>query len=262
MTETKKSLGQHWLKDVKSLEAICDAAGVHAGDNVLEIGPGTGELTAKLLDRGAHVTALEIDQSLTSLLIDRFKSKENFQLTIGDIRSFDFASMPQGYKIVANIPYYLSANLLRLLNDTDHKPDRAALLVQKEVAERVAAKPGQMAFISVCTQFYYQVNLGWEVPAKLFTPPPKVDSQVLILHKRPEPLFDVDHKQFFRIVKAGFASKRKTVHNSLSATLRTDKSAMQNFIVSAGLNPASRAQALSLENWHKLYQELKSEQSM
>lgn len=257
-TPTKKSLGQHWLKDVKSLEAICDAAGVHAGDRVLEIGPGTGELTAQLLERGAHVTALEVDNSLTSKLNNRFRNNQNFKLITGDIRTFNFSKMPAGYKIVANIPYYLSGNLLRLLNDTAHKPERVALLIQNEVAERVAAKPGQMAFISVCTQFYYEVNLGWEVPAHLFTPPPKVDSRVLILHKRQQPLFDVSEKDFFRIVKAGFAAKRKTLHNSLSATLRADKKAVQEQLENSDINPASRAQALSLENWYKLYQELKA----
>ena len=256
-TPPKKSMGQHWLKDKQSLEAICDAAGVKVGDYVLEIGPGTGELTEALLRRGAKVTALEYDDSLLPKLKKRFKESDKFNLEHGDIRSFNFTTMPAGYKIVANIPYYLSANILRLLNDTDRKPERAALLVQKEVAQRVAAGPGQMAFVSVCTQFFYEVHLGWEVPARLFTPPPKVDSQVLILHKRLKPLYDVDQKQFFRLVKAGFAAKRKTLHNSLSATLRADKTTTRQQIEQSDIDPGVRAQELSLLNWYKLYHELK-----
>jgi 16S rRNA (adenine1518-N6/adenine1519-N6)-dimethyltransferase len=260
LPETKKSLGQHWLHDTESLEAICDAAGVHAGDVTLEIGPGTGELTARLLERGAEVVALEIDQNLLLGLRARFASYDanRFFLQEGDIRTYDLGNMPENYKIVANIPYYLTNHLLRILTETAHPPERTALLVQKEVAERVAAQPGDMSIISVAAQLHFEVSKGWLVPAKLFTPPPKVDSQVLILKKRQAPLFpNLDSKRFFQIVKAGFAGRRKTLSNSLSAGLHLSKEATNERLQKAGINPGLRAQALSLEDWNVLYKAFK-----
>jgi 16S rRNA (adenine1518-N6/adenine1519-N6)-dimethyltransferase len=248
----KKSLGQHWLNDADSLQAICDAAEVASGDTVLEIGPGQGALTKVLLERGAKVTALEFDQDLIAGLRTAFPEAEIIQ---GDVRRFDFGTMPPGYKIVANIPYYLTANLLRILTDENtHKPAVAALLMQKEVAERVAAAPGQKAFITIAAEFYYQAALGREVPARLFTPPPKVDSQVLILRKRTQPLFDdADPAGFFRVVKAGFSQRRKTLLNCLSAGLQLDKSSARAICESVGIDPGRRAQTLSLEEWYNLY---------
>ncbi|CAN5607211.1 16S rRNA (adenine(1518)-N(6)/adenine(1519)-N(6))-dimethyltransferaseRsmA [soil metagenome] len=258
MPYAKKSLGQHWLTDAASLEAICDAAAVVRGDVVLEIGPGTGELTAKLLERGAEVTALEIDVSLKPGLEKRFAkyNSTEFYFQEGDIRTYDLSNMPDNYKIVANIPYYLSAYLLRLLTESLHKPKRAALLLQKEVAERVAAEPGDMSVISVASQLFYEVYKGWIVPAKLFTPAPKVDSRVLILQRREKPLFDIyDHKAFFRIVKSGFSARRKTLLNSLSGGLRLDKPVTEKWLIDAGVNPADRPQDLSIADWHRLYRQ-------
>lgn len=257
--ETKKSLGQHWLHDHDSLEAICDGAGVSAGDVVLEIGPGTGELTERLINRGAQVIALEIDQSLYKGLLKRFAKYDGmqFELHEGDIRTYDLTTLPAGYKIVANIPYYLTNHLLRILSESVNKPVRAALLVQKEVAERVAAQPGDMSLISVVTQLEYEVNKGWLVPAKLFTPPPKIDSQVLILKLRATPLFpNIDRKKFIQVVKAGFAGRRKTLSNSLSGGLQIEKGEATSLLTESGLNPGLRAQALSLENWYELYKEI------
>ncbi len=254
--DTKKSLGQHWLHDKESLEAICDGAGVVAGDVVLEIGPGTGELTEQLLGRGANVIALEIDESLHKGLTKRFSKydESRFSLQMGDIRTYDLTGLPVGYKIVANIPYYLTNHLLRILSETNNKPARAALLVQKEVAERVASEPGGMSIVSVVTQLEYEVSKGWLVPARLFTPPPKIDSQVLILKRRPVPLFpDIDRKRFISLVKAGFAGRRKTLHNSLSAGMHVAKEETGIRLTQANIDSKLRAQALSLENWYELY---------
>lgn len=251
----KKSLGQHWLNDDEVLGAMCAAANVGDGDYVLEIGPGLGSLTDKLLENGAEVLALEYDQDLTKGLRQKYSGPSTAKIIIqeGDIRTYDFSYLPKGYKIVANIPYYLTAYLLRLLTDAVHKPDVAALLVQKEVAERVAAGPGDMSVVAVATQFYYTVSLGQVVPAELFTPPPKVDSQILILNKRDEPLFDdVDTKQFFRVVKAGFSQRRKTLENSLSAGLHLSKDQAKEMLDQAGIEPNTRPQNLSLADWHKL----------
>ena len=256
MTElpfAKKALGQHWLTDSAALAAICDAGQVSPGDHVLEIGPGTGTLTEFLLAAGAHVTAVELDKSLAGALSNRF-SDSRFYLIEQDILKFDFGSLPPGYKVVANIPYYLTSNLIRVLSETSNQASRVVLLVQKEVAERVGAKPGGMSLLSVSAQFYWEVLLGLEVPARLFTPPPKVDSQILILERRNQPLFPlVDEKVFFQLVKAGFAARRKTLLNSLAGGLRTDKTVVQAVLDEAYILSDLRPQTLSLEQWHMLY---------
>lgn len=252
-TETKKSLGQHWLDDKASLAAMCDAAAIQEGDVVLEIGPGTGELTQKLLDIGAHVTALEIDDSLHRQLIHRFSSYPHFHLIKGDIRTFDLSGLRKPYKIVANIPYYLTSHLLRMLSEAEHRPRVAALLVQKEVAERVIAAPGDMSLLSVTTQFYWDVSAGQLVPKQLFTPPPKVDSQILILKQRSELLFEVDEKKYFQVVKAGFSARRKKLRSSIAAGLRIDKPRAEALLKSVGVNPSNRAQALTLTQWRDIY---------
>ena len=250
----KKALGQHWLEDAASLEAICDAAEIQMDDYVLEIGPGTGSLTARLLARDATVLAIEYDASLIRGLRQKFSAAARLGLEEADIRTYDLGSLPPDYKIVANIPYYLTAYLLRLLADTPNKPVAAALLVQKEVAERICALPGQMSLLSVVMQYCYRCDLGPVVPARLFSPPPKVDSQVLRLLRRNElPFAGVVDKDYFRLVKAGFSNRRKTLLNSLSAGLRLEKPIVLQKLADAGLQPTSRPQELSLEQWHQLY---------
>jgi 16S rRNA (adenine1518-N6/adenine1519-N6)-dimethyltransferase len=252
----KKSLGQHWLTDTISLRAMCTAAGVEPGDTVLEIGPGFGTLTEQLIVVGAHVTALEFDVSLIPSLEKKFKPYLGTQLAVepGDIRTFDFTTMPPNYKVVANIPYYLTSNLIQLLSETTNPPSTAVLLVQKEVAIRVASTPGNMSILSITAQYYWDVELDMVVRAELFRPAPKVDSQIMVLTYRTTPRFkDVDPKRFFQIVKAGFSQKRKTLLNSLSAGLRIDREATKVLCDKSGINAGLRAQALSLEDWHKLY---------
>lgn len=254
-TDAKKSLGQHWLSDELSLEAMCVAADLLQGDTVLEIGPGTGELTTKLLEKGANVIALEIDQRLHPELIRRFSAYDaNFSLVAGDIRTYDLTQLPSPYKIVANIPYYLTSHLLRIISESANPPTRATLLVQKEVAERVTAEPGDMSVLGASTQFYWQTALGAVVPKQLFAPPPKVDSQILILQYRPKPLFDVDEKAFFRLVKAGFSERRKKLRSSLAGGLQLPKTEVEQLLEKASINPNARAQELSLEDWNRLYQ--------
>lgn len=253
-TEAKKSLGQHWLDDDISLEAMCVAADVRQGDMVLEIGPGTGELTDKLLSHDAQVIALEIDNRLHKQLHQRFGSNSAFRLIAGDIRTFDLTELVAPYKIVANIPYYLTSHLLRILSESTNPPTKGALLVQKEVAERVVAEPGDMSLLSVTTQFYWLVSLGAVVPKDLFTPSPKVDSQVLVLERRTEPLFVVDEQQFFRLVKAGYSARRKKLRSSLAGGLRLGKPDIEQLLQSAEISADARAQELSLDQWHQLYQ--------
>ena len=253
LPEAKKSLGQHWLADQKSLENICGFANVKRGDSVLEIGPGKGDLTGKLLEFGAEVIAVEVDKSLEADLRKKFSSLP-FSLNMLSIMDFDLSKLPEGYKVVANIPYYLTSHLLRMLLETQHKPQTIVLLVQKEVAQRIAAKPGQMSLLSVSAQFYCDVELGQIIPAKLFTPPPKVDSQIIKLILRKQPLFkEVDNKQFFRLVKAGFSNRRKTLLNSLSNGLQLNRPDTEYLLDKAGLKPNLRPQELNLDEWHKLY---------
>ncbi|HVW23196.1 MAG TPA: 16S rRNA (adenine(1518)-N(6)/adenine(1519)-N(6))-dimethyltransferase RsmA [Candidatus Saccharimonadales bacterium] len=246
----KKSLGQHWLTDPATLTAIADAAELHSDDTILEIGPGLGSLTSELLARVGHVVAVEFDAELARKL----SANPKLEVVHQDILQFDFTEVEAPYKIVANIPYYLTSNLLRVLSETPNPAQLAVLLMQKEVAERVAAKPGAMSLLSVSVQFYWQTELGRKVPAELFTPPPQVDSQVLILRYRTQPLFpDVDEKKFFHLVKAGFAQRRKTLLNSLSSGLHLSRQETIDLCAAANIDPARRAQTLSLEEWHQLY---------
>jgi 16S rRNA (adenine1518-N6/adenine1519-N6)-dimethyltransferase len=253
MPPTKKSLGQHWLEDDHVLTAMADAVQAGPGDTVLEIGPGPGTLTRKLTARAAQVIAIEFDADLACDLPGRVPAA-NLRVVQQDILSFDFSQLPPGYKVAANIPYYLTSNLLRLLCETPNHFDRAALLIQKEVAERVCATPGDMSLLGVSVQFYCEASLGPVVPAALFAPPPKVDSQILLLGYRHEPLFkNVDRKVFFRIVKAGFSQRRKTLLNSLSAGLQLSREATTILLQKASIIPTTRAQNLSLAEWHALY---------
>jgi 16S rRNA (adenine1518-N6/adenine1519-N6)-dimethyltransferase len=251
----KKSLGQHWLGDEAVLDAMCEAAGIQAGDTVLEIGPGLGTLTTLLVQRAKHVVAVEFDEKLAAELPKHVQA-DNLEVVSQDILSFDLTSLSPDYKIAANIPYYLTSNLIRVISETPNPPAMAAILVQKEVAQRVAAKPGSMSLLRVTAQFYWQASLGREVPAELFEPPPKVGSQILMLKRRPQPLFDVDTAAFFRIVKAGFSQRRKTLLNSLGSGLHRSREETEKACNTAKVDPGRRAQTLSLDEWLALYEAL------
>jgi 16S rRNA (adenine1518-N6/adenine1519-N6)-dimethyltransferase len=252
--DTNKKLGQHWLHDEASLQAMCDAAEVSAGDTVLEIGPGLGTLTAALLDRGARVVCVEFDMQLVPGLKKKFGKNPLFSIVHQDILRFDFSVLPSGYKVVANIPYYLTSNLLRRMHEAAHAYSQAALLMQKEVAQRVCATPGDMSILSVSTQLFSTPHLGLEVPAHLFTPPPKVDSQILSLRYKTTPQFEgLNTVAYLRIVKAGFSEKRKMLRSSLSSGLGLPKTEVEALCQKAGINPQLRAQTLSLEDWYRLY---------
>lgn len=249
----KKSLGQHWLHDASTLNYICTVAQVNPSDNILEIGPGTATLTKLLVEKAGHVLAVELDANLANALSDKLKAP-NLTVVNQDILKFDLTSLPSNYKVVANIPYYLTSKLLRVLSESSNPPHLVALLVQKELAERVAARPGSMSLLSVSVQFYWEVELGHVVPARLFTPAPKVDSQIIVLKHRAQPMFpDANTQSFFRVIKAGFSARRKTLLNSLSAGLRLNKEDISSILEKAAINPSSRPQQLSLEEWYSLY---------
>ncbi|MDQ3064843.1 MAG: 16S rRNA (adenine(1518)-N(6)/adenine(1519)-N(6))-dimethyltransferase RsmA [bacterium] len=250
---TKKSLGQHWLHDEIILNDMVEAANVQSGDTVLEIGPGLGTLSGQLLGKGAKVIAVEFDKELVPGLRKKFKNNPDFILYQSDILRFDFSSLPSGYKVAANIPYYLTSNLLRLLCEMPNHFLFASLLVQKEVAERVCAVPGNMSLLSVSVQLYADATLGAKVPANLFTPPPKVDSQILCLTHLGKPRYAVDDKIFFKLVKAGFSERRKKLRSSLSSGLSVSKPEVEALLAKANIDPHLRAQALALSDWKTLY---------
>jgi len=247
-----KSLGQHWLQDREVLGEIADLADIQPGDTVLEIGPGLGTLTSELLRRANNVIAIEFDGDLARKLPGQFPGK-NLQVIEGDILSYDLNLLPAGYKVVANIPYYITSKIVRLLMTAENKPSVSVLLTQKEVAERLAAAPGQMSILAVSAQVYSEISLGPVVVAKLFTPPPKVDSQVVVLTTRLEPLVSPDvEKAFYRVVKAGYSAKRKKLRSSLSGGLGISKDEIESLLEKAAINPDDRAQDLSIADWKRL----------
>jgi len=257
MIPAKKSLGQHWLTDVEALEAISEYAEIGPKDTVLEIGPGLGHLTNYLVRQASHVIAVELDESLAAELPRRVPA-DNLSVVQADILEFDLTQLPIRYKVVANIPYYLTSNLMRVLSESSNPPHLMVLLVQKEVAERIAAGPGQMSLLAVSVQIYYRAELGIALQAELFIPPPKVDSRVVILTRHTKPLFhNLDTKNFFRLVKAGFSGRRKKLRSSLSAGLGIPKEQADELLVKAYISGEKRAQELSLQDWYKLYQTYK-----
>ncbi len=248
----KKELGQHWLKDRDILAAIADDAELMPEDTVLEIGPGLGTLTSELLRRAGRVVAVEFDPDLARKLPGQFPGK-NLQVVHEDILQFDLGSLPAGYKVVANVPYYITSKIIEKLMTAKNKPSLVVILVQKEVAERVAADPGDMSMLAISAQVFAKARLGVEVPREYFTPPPKVDSQVVILETLAAPLVaPEDEKAFFRVVKAGFSAKRKKLRSSISAGLAISKPAAEELLRHANINPDDRAEDLSIEDWLRL----------
>lgn len=255
MTAPKKSLGQHWLKDRDVLAGIANEAGITANDTVLEIGPGLGTLTSELLRRAKNVVAVELDQELARKLPGQFPGT-SLEVVNQDILSFDVRTLPENYVVVANVPYYITSKIIRLLTTAPNKPRTIVLLIQKEVAQRLGAEAGDMSILAVSAQIYATVRLGEVVPAALFTPPPKVDSQVVILEMREHPLVaEADEKAFFRIVKAGFIAKRKKLRSSLANGLHISKEEAETLLQKHGISPDNRAEDLTIENWLDLTQD-------
>ena len=228
--EPKKSLGQHWLNDSKILSKIVSYANLSKQDYVLEVGPGLGSLTSMISSQAGKVLAVEIDETLFKHL-KLLNLDQNLEIINQDILKFDLTQLPKDYKIVANIPYYLTSHLIRLLTESTNPPIKIVLLIQKEVAERIAAKPGSMSILSVVVQQYFNVELQDVVAAEMFTPPPKVDSRIVVLTRRSKPQVSTDNdKDFFRLVKVGFSARRKTLENSISNGLREDKQSIKRII--------------------------------
>jgi len=250
--KNKKELGQHWLRDRDVLSGIADCADISKNDVILEIGPGLGTLTSELLRRAGRVIAVEFDGELARKLPGQFPGKD-LEVINEDILKFDLTSLPANYKVVANVPYYITSKIVQMLMTSANKPVVVALLVQKEVAQRLAANPGQMSILAVSAQVFADVSLGDVVKAEMFTPPPKVDSQVVILKTRGSSFFvSISEVDFFKVVKAGFSAKRKKLRSSLSGGLKLSKSEVEIILQKADISPDDRAEALTLDDWARL----------
>ena len=247
-----KSLGQHFLVDAGSLDAIVDAADPQPGDTVLEIGPGLGTMTRPLTNRVARVIAVETDPVLTDLL--RRDAPGNLQVVESDILRFDLSSLPHGYKVIANLPYYLTSKIFRLLIDSPNPPSAMSVLIQKEVAERITAGPGKLSILALSIQFWGTPKIVAQVERHKFWPAPAVDSAVLQVVLT-GPAFDADPDRLFRLIKAGFGEKRKQLKNALAGGLNCSVERAVELIKLAKLAPTARAQELDLADWERLYRQ-------
>jgi 16S rRNA (adenine1518-N6/adenine1519-N6)-dimethyltransferase len=245
-----KGLGQHFLVDKPSLEAIMDAASVTSTDTVLEIGPGLGVMTRPLAEQAGQVVAVETDHVLADIL--RRDAPHNLEVVEQDILHFDLKQLPAGYKAIANIPYYLTSKIFRLLIESPNPPSMMSVLIQKEVAERITSKPGQMSILALSVQYYGTAEITRIVERHKFWPAPKVDSAVLRVTLT-GPAFPADPSKLFRLIKAGFGEKRKQLKNSLAGGLNLSSELAIVLVAEAKLAPTARAQELDLKSWRRLY---------
>ena len=249
-----KGLGQNFISDDRILAEIVNLAQINRTETVLEIGPGFGSLTRHLALAAEKVVAVELDHKLFPALKDILHPYKNIQLVQGDILKLHPGELIPGgsYMVVANIPYYITSNLIRHILESDTKPKRIVLTVQKEIAERICSeKKGSLLSISI--RIFGNPTILMEIPAKAFYPIPKVDSSVIQIELAKTPYINSnDLDNFFRIVKAGFSQKRKTLRNSLSPGLNLSTNDMEFILTGAGIDPMRRAETLDLQEWINL----------
>ena len=250
-----KRLGQNFLQDPLALEEIISAAGIESTDTVLEVGPGLGSLTRYLAVSARQVVAVELDERLIPPLKAILALHQNVRVVQGDILELapDGLITTSEYIVVANIPYYITSAVIRHLLESKTKPRRIVLTIQKEVAERICAKPGDMSLLALSVQVYGEPRIAARIPAGAFFPAPKVDSAILCVDIYQEPrieheLLDV----FFKLIRAGFGQKRKTLRNSLSSGLRISPTDAAEFLTRANIDPQRRAETLSIDEWETL----------
>lgn len=252
-----KSLGQNFLVDESALRKIIEIAEISRDEAVLEVGPGLGGLTCQLAAQARRVVAVELDDRLIPILEQELASFFNVQLIQGDILAQNPAELfdERGYLVVANIPYYITSILIRHLLESSLKPSRLILTVQREVAERICAQPGELSLLALSVQVYGQPQIRARIPAGAFYPAPTVESAVVRVDiyatpRIPAPQMDA----FFRLTKAGFSQKRKTLSNALAASLAWPKQEVVAMLLAAQIDPRRRAETLSLEEWNSLTQ--------
>lgn len=247
-----KRLGQNFLVDQSALKRVVEAASIEAEDTILEIGPGLGSLTCLLAAQAQRVVAIELDHHLIPVLQEVVSPFSNVEIIQGDILQVNLIEILQnpGYLVVANIPYYITSNLIRQLLETQLTPKRLALTVQSEVARRICAEPGDLSLLAISVQVFGKPSIAAQIPAGAFYPPPKVDSAVVRVDLYPQPLIDPQLlKTFFALAKAGFSQKRKTLRNALSGGMRWTPEQASSVLATAGIDPQRRAETLSLEEW-------------
>lgn len=257
----QKKLGQHFLVNQKILDEIVKTAQLKPNDTILEIGPGLGTLTRPLANVVKRVVTIEKDPEIIKV----FKSintditgvtileKNALSLEKDFFKDYDISS----YKLVANLPYYLTSPIIRFFLQTKPKPKIMVLMVQKEVAERIVALPPHTSLLSIAIQFYGEPTIVKEVPKDAFWPQPKVDSAIIKILPHAKKIYKVSNEQnFFRIVKAGFGEKRKQLHNSLSGGLNLSSEFVKKILIKSHINNSRRAQTLTIPEWIELYNNL------
>jgi len=255
----RRSLSQNFLTDAGALDAIVEAAELAPGDRVVEIGPGLGVLTRRLLAAGAQVLAVELDPRLAAWLRSELGSVAGFDLIEANALDFDAgrAFPGEAFKVVANIPYHITSPLLHAFLDGPRPPELTVVLVQAEVADRVAAPPGQMSYLSVFVQNVAEATVVARVPAAAFEPAPNVDSAVLRLRRRAAPVVPGGEREpFYRLVQAAFRQRRKQLHNALSRELPVPRDVLDSALTGCGISPDRRPQTLSVDDWACLYRHL------
>jgi len=247
-----KNLGQNFLTDPGILDSIVDTAEVKNEDTVLEIGAGLGHLTRHLAGTAKQVVAVELDKRLISILEQNLQSFSNIRIVQGDILQLKPSDLiaEDNYLVVANIPYYITSSIIRILLESGAKPKRIILTIQYEVAQRVCAVSDQMSVLALSVLIYGEPILVRRIPAKAFYPTPKVDSAIIRIDLYPEPILPAEKRElFFKLVKAGFLHKRKTLRNSLSTGLKWPSEKTEALLTAAEINPQRRAETLSLSEW-------------
>ena len=251
--QPKKQLGQNFLIDESALDIIIETADINEGENIIEIGPGTGILTQRLIDTGVNVTSIEIDWNLAKFLEDKFSDNENFELIETDALKFD--PPKKDYKLIANIPYYITSPLISHFLEAENKPKKMVLLIQKEVAEKICAKEGKLNVLAIHVQVFGKPQIKKIVQKESFHPAPKVDSAILEIEVFDEPLIpESEIKSLFKIVHGGFMHKRKTLHNALSRGLQMNGDEVDKLLEKCGIDPNLRPQHLTIPQWYKMLQ--------
>lgn len=255
-----KRLGQNFLVDRSELQKVILAGKIEPEDTVLEIGPGLGNLTCLLATQAQRVVAVELDHRLIPALRQAVSPYSNIEIIQGDILQVNINEIMHqpGYLVVANIPYYITSNLIRQLLESQIPPKRMVLTVQSEVAERICAGPGDMSLLAISVQVYGIPSIAAYIPAEAFYPPPKVASAVVCVELFSEPILNPNLlKIFFSLAKAGFSQKRKTLKNALSAGMRWSSEKTIQLLEKAGIDPQRRAETLSLDEWTILAEQTK-----
>jgi len=246
--------GQNFLIQNKILDKIINVAKLKKDDIVLEVGPGLGFLTEKLVSRAKKVVAVELDKNLIKVLSEEFKGIKNLEIKEGNILKFSADELgleDRKYKIVANLPYNITSRFMRNFLEEIEKPSEMILMIQREVAQRIVAGPGKMSMLSLSCQFYADCKVEFLVGKGNFLPAPKVDSAVIKLKIKKEKL-KVDDKKLFKIAKIGFSSKRKKLIGNLSKGLKIDKDELKNIFKKIGISEDARSQELKTDDWIKL----------